>query len=225
MVVAGFLMVYLNQMLVSEGLSRSTATNGSLIIALSPLVSASIAALVFGERVSMQRLFGIILGLGGVVAVILSHSGAGSARATSGDLMLIASVASFAFGGALVQRLSKFIDALTLSWFTYMAGTLMLIVQVLLTGQSISIERLFPGWWSWALIFFSGALANALGTLLWNSAIASIGVARTAVFLYWVPVFGMLFAVLLLNEPLTIWHFAGFAAVLCGTTLGSRGHA
>ncbi len=46
--------------------------------------------------------------------------------------------------------------------------------------------------------------------------------ARTAVFLYWVPVFGVLFAALLLGEALTVWHLVGFVAVMGGTWLGTR---
>jgi drug/metabolite transporter (DMT)-like permease len=65
-------------------------------------------------------------------------------------------------------------------------------------------------------------MATALSNLLWNQAIATIGVARTAVFLYWVPVFGVLFAAILLDERLTVWHLAGFVAVMAGTYLGTR---
>jgi drug/metabolite transporter (DMT)-like permease len=57
---------------------------------------------------------------------------------------------------------------------------------------------------------------------LWNRAISTIGLARTAVFIYWVPIFGVLFAALLLGEALTLWHLAGFVAVVGGTYLGTR---
>ena len=46
--------------------------------------------------------------------------------------------------------------------------------------------------------------------------------ARTALYAYWVPIFGVLFAVLLLGEPVTIWHGVGLVAVLSGTWLGTR---
>jgi drug/metabolite transporter (DMT)-like permease len=51
-----------------------------------------------------------------------------------------------------------------------------------------------------------------------------LGVARAALYAYWVPIFGVSFAVLLLGEPLTIWHGVGLAAVLGGTWIGTRGH-
>lgn len=222
LLVAGVLMVYLNQLLFAEGLQRSTATNGALIMALSPLVSAVLAAVMFRESLSLQRLLGVALGFGGVAAVVLSHPGAGLSHASTGDLMLVAGVVSFAAGGALVQRLARCMHPLTISWAIYLVGTSMLVVQVVFGSPALNLDVLFPGWWPWALILFSGVMATALSNLLWNRAIATIGVARTAVFLYWVPVFGVLFAAVLLDERLTAWHLAGFAAVMAGTFLGTR---
>lgn len=222
LIVCGVLMVYLNQLLFAEGLQLSTATNGALIMALSPLVSAVLAAIMFRERLSLQRLLGVALGFGGVSAVVLSHPGAGLSSASIGDLMLVAGVVSFAAGGALVQGLARSLHPLAISWAIYLVGTLMLVVQAAVRSPSLAFEVVFPGWWQWALILFSGVMATALSNLIWNRAIASIGVARTAVFLYWVPVFGVLFAAMLLDERLTTWHLVGFAAVMAGTFLGTR---
>ena len=121
-----------------------------------------------------------------------------------------------------MQRLARSLNPLMISWAIYLIGTAMLVVQAAAESPSLNTEVLFPGWWPWALILFSGVMATALSNLVWNRAIATIGVARTAVFLYWVPVFGVLFAAMLLDERLTAWHLAGFAAVMAGTFLGTR---
>jgi len=221
-VVCALLMVYLNQILFAEGLMRSTATNGALIMALSPLVSALLAAVVFRERPTVSRLVGVALGFAGVAAVVLSHPGAGLSSAGAGDLMLVAAVVSFAAGGAIVQRLARHMHTLTISWAIYLVGALLLTLHAGIEAPVLDSATLFPGWRPWAFILFSGVLATALSNLVWNRAIARIGVARTAVFLYWVPVFGVAFAALLLGERLTLWHLFGFLAVMAGTYLGTR---
>jgi drug/metabolite transporter (DMT)-like permease len=221
-IVCAVLMVYANQILFAEGLLRSTATNGALIMALSPLVSALLAALAFRERMTLQRVCGVVLGFAGVAAVVLSHPGAGLSSAGAGDLMLIGAVISFAAGGAIVQRLARQLHPLSISWAIYLIGTLLLVGHDALGSAPLSAASLFPGWWPWALVLFSGILATAVCNLIWNRAIATIGVARTAIFLYWVPIFGVAFAALLLGETLTLWHLAGFAAVMAGTYLGTR---
>ena len=128
-VVCALLMVYLNQILFVEGLSRSTATNGALIMALSPLVSALLAAVAFREQLTLPRLLGVVLGFAGVAAVVLSHPGAGLSSAGAGDLMLVAAVVSFAAGGAIVQRLARHMHTLTISWAIYLVGSLLLTLH------------------------------------------------------------------------------------------------
>jgi len=191
-------------------------------MALSPLVSALLAAVVFRERPTVSRLVGVALGFAGVAAVVLSHPGAGLSSAGAGDLMLVAAVVSFAAGGAIVQRLARHMHTLTISWAIYLVGALLLTLHAGIEAPALDSATLFPGWRPWAFILFSGVLATALSNLVWNRAIARIGVARTAVFLYWVPVFGVAFAALLLGERLTLWHLFGFLAVMAGTYLGTR---
>jgi len=167
-VVCALLMVYLNQILFAEGLMRSTATNGALIMALSPLVSALLAAVVFRERPTVSRLVGVALGFAGVAAVVLSHPGAGLSSAGAGDLMLVAAVVSFAAGGAIVQRLARHMHTLTISWAIYLVGALLLTLHAGIEAPALDSATLFPGWRPWAFILFSGVLATALSNLVWN---------------------------------------------------------
>ena len=61
----------------------------------------------------------------------------------------------------------------------------------------------------WLGLALSGLLATAVGALVWNHALSTLGVARTALYAYWVPIFGVVIAVTLLGEPLTVWHGRG----------------
>ncbi|MGC1268995.1 MAG: DMT family transporter [Croceibacterium sp.] len=222
LVVCAVLMVYSNQVLFVGGLVRSTATNGALIMALSPLFSALLATIAFGEPLTRPRICGVLLGFCGVAAVVLSHPGAGLSRAGVGDLMLVASVLSFATGGALVQRLARHLHTVTISWVIYVIGTCLLVVHASLSSFGPVAATAVPDARQWALILFSGVFATAVSNLVWNHAISRIGVARTSVFLYLVPVFGIFFAAVVLDERLTAWHLVGFLAVMAGTYLGTK---
>lgn len=216
-----FLMVYLNQIFFTEGMVRTSATNGALLMALGPLVSALLAALAFHERLGWVRLCGVALGFGGVAVIILGHSGARLAVMGVGDLLVIAGVFSFSCGGVLIQGIARRLDALTISSIIYALGALMLIGHAGFLGAGY--DGVLPdSVWLWFLIVFSGAVSTAIVNLIWNNAIARIGVARAAVFLYWVPVFGAAFAALLLGEHLGWNHLAGLVAVMVGTYLGTR---
>lgn len=227
--VCAVLMVYLNQILFTEGVARTTATNAALIIALNPLVSALVAALLLGDALTPRRIGGVVLGFSGVAMVVLHKPGAALGRGGIGDALVLASVASWVLGGALVRRLAHERDSSAVSWAVHGAGTLMLLLHVGLPLLLLPSAGLGAGWARFTfadagLLVLSGVFATALGALVWNRALVTLGVARTALYVYWVPIFGVLFGVALLGEPLTPWHLGGLAAVLAGTWLGTGGH-
>lgn len=213
------LMVYGNQIFFTGGIALTAATNTALIVALGPLVSSLLAALVFRERLTGRRIAGIALGLIGVTAVILHRPGAGLGRAGIGDAMIGASVLTFAIGGVLVQRLARQLDAIAISWGIYTTGTVLLLLHACFSGFDTRIFSAGAG--AWSLLLFSGIAATAIGNLIWNRSIGILGISRTALYLNWVPLFAIAFAVLFLDEPMSWWLVLGFACVVTGTWLGT----
>lgn len=219
-VACAFTMVYLNQVFFVSGLQRTGAANGALIMATSPMVAAVLAALAFGERLHARHLGAVLLGFGGVAVVVLHKPGAALGAAGLGDLLLVGCVIAFALGGVIVQRMAPRVDALHLNSIVYLLGSAMLLAQLLvLQGDTLTTEQLFPGWWPWLLVVVSSVCATALSNWVWTSAIARIGVARTTVYVYWVPVFGMGFSALLLGERLNAWYGLGLVMVWAGSRL------
>lgn len=219
-----FLMVYLNQIFFVHGVAGTNAANAALIIALNPLVSSLLAVLLLGDRLSPQRIVGVALGFGGVAAVVLHRPGMALGGAGVGDLLVLCSVTTWVLGGVMVQRLARGIDPLFISAVLNVIGTVLLLLHVLLRPSPLVYDASRIDGMTVVLIGVSGLLATALGGIVWNRALMVLGVARTALYSYWVPIFGVLFAVLLLGEPLTVWHGVGLAAVLAGTWLGTRSH-
>ncbi|MEN3296001.1 MAG: hypothetical protein V7642_5254 [Burkholderiales bacterium] len=218
-IVCGVFMVYANQIFFTMGMGHTTATNTALIVALGPLMSSVLGSLVFRERLTATRLLGIALGLIGVGAVILHRPGATLKGAGFGDAMVAASVLSFAMGGVLVQRLARKLNAITISWSIYTIGTILLALHSCIIG--FDAHAIFSDTGSLALVLFSGIGATAIGNLVWNRSIASLGISRTALFLNWVPLFAIGFAVVFLKEPMSWWLVFGVACVIAGTWLGS----
>ncbi len=71
----------------------------------------------------------------------------------------------------------------------------------------------------WSTLAWSVVIAVYLAWTLWNWVIARLGVARTAVFLYLVPLIGGLASWLLLGEGFGIAKLAGALLTLSGLTL------
>ncbi len=218
------LMVYLNQIFFTQGVARTAAANAALIIALNPLVSSLLAALLLGDRLTPQRLAGVALGFSGVAAVVLNRPEMALGGGGLGDLLVFGSVCTWVLGGVIVQRLARGLDPLFISAVLNVIGSLLLLLHLVVRPGPLVFDPGRIGLLTGVLVLLSGLLATALGGIVWNRALMVLGVARTALYSYWVPIFGVLFAVLLLGEPLTLWHGVGLAAVLGGTWLGTRSH-
>lgn len=218
----GFLMVYANQMLFGGGLARTTATNAALILALGPIASATLGSLVFQEPMRARRALGVLLGLGGVCLVILNRPGAELARSGLGDLLMLCSVLCFAGGGLALQRMSVRSDPLSISWAAHAVGAGLLVIHTTVSGEPWLQQLTSADLTVWGLVLFSGTFATGLAAMVWAQSVARLGASRTALAFYWVPIFGVAFAVAVLGEALTVWHLLGLAAVLAGSWLGSR---
>ncbi len=214
------LMVYVNQTLFLYGIAGTTAANAALIVALNPLLSTLIAALTLRERLSLSRMAGIALGFGGVAAVVLHRPGQVLGLPGLGDLMVLGSVLTWAASGGMVQRLAGRVDSVTISWTVYSLGAVMLLLHLWVWPAAVQWSALTP--LTLLGLVLSGLLSTGASALVWNRALLTLGVARTALYAYWVPIFGVLFAVLLLGEPLSVWHGVGLAGVLAGSWMGTR---
>ena len=77
---AAALMIYGHQLLLTQGLAWSSATNGALALSLNPVLSVLLGAALFGERLSFVRVAGVTLGLLGAGVVLLVDGGGGNLR-------------------------------------------------------------------------------------------------------------------------------------------------
>lgn len=221
--ICGAMMVYLNQILFITGMNYTSATNGALIMAIGPLLASLMAAAVFREALTRQRLIGVALGFGGVFAVVVGGSGGNAALAGWGDLIIFAAVSTFIGGGMFIQSLTRHFNTLFVTSIIYVIGATMLLVHVTLLDPGVwTFARLAPGLWPTVLMVVSGLVFTAICNLFWNRAISEYGAARISVYQYWVPLFGVGFATALLGEPFSMWHWVGMAGIMLGTWLGAK---
>jgi drug/metabolite transporter (DMT)-like permease len=184
---ASVLMVYANQVFFAQGLSRTSATNAALIIALGPLVSALLEALIFKKPLTRRYVFALLLALSGVTMVITHRPGAGWQEAAVGDALMFSSVLVFALGGALTQRLTRHVAPLSITWLIHVVGTLLLVLDSCLRLDDVLTPIMDLSWQLLGIALFSGSVATAVGAVIWSKAISAIGVGKTAAYLSWVP--------------------------------------
>jgi len=213
-----FVFVYFQQVLFVAGLQRTTATNAAIIMALSPVVSLLTEAALFRRGIHGRQVQGTLAALVGVLMVVLHRPGAELGEAAWGDLIIFLSTVNYAIGGSGIQKLARINPILPTNTFVHTVGAIMLVVHLLFAAGPAEYAPLWAlDAWGWFLLAMSGILATALGSYVWVMGIAALGVGRNGTYLYWVPIFGMIFGVAFLNEPVTPWHIAGLLLVLWGS--------
>lgn len=221
LLVAGLLMVYVNQLLFVHGMHLASATGASLVMGLSPALSALVAAIVFRDRLTVRKGLGLAAGFAGVAIVVLATRQAGGADAGVGELVLLAGLLTFVIGGAVVQQLARRLDALSIGWCVYLVGSVALVVHAALSGEALRLDLRSIDAFTWLLVAYSGVIGTALSNVGWYHGIARVGMARAAQYVSLLPVFGVGFSVLTLGEELTAWHLAGIVLVVTAIRLGA----
>ena len=74
----------------------------------------------------------------------------------------------------------------------------------------------------WLIVLYVGLMPSFVSQLTFMRGVELIGPARASVFINLNPVFGPALAVLLLGEPLHVYHVAALAMVLGGIWIAER---
>jgi len=224
---SSLLMVYASQLLFVSAMTRTTASNASLLLALNPLLNGVMEALFFRKRLRAHYLVGLTITLTGVCLAIFNNPEASWGAPALGDLLVLGSMLAFALGVVILQILSQrnveHPGQISLNTFIYTVGSLALLLHICLMGDMPLSEIAAQPGQVWLILAFSGAGVTALGAIAWGRGVATIGAGQAAVYMSWVPVLGVAFGALVLKEPLTVWHFIAMVAVVLGTALCNLG--
>lgn len=206
------------------GLKLTTATNGALIVAINPLLTAILSALWLREKVTPTQAAGLLISLAGVAVVVAKGSIEVVARLSfnRGDLIML--------GAPLCWALYSIIGKKVLAHFTPLAATAYAaLFGAALLAPAAALEQLAGGGalprfsvMGWLAILQLALLGTVVGFVWWYQGVQSIGTARAAAFVNLVPLFGALQAALFLGERLIPAQLVGGLLVVCGVYWGGR---
>lgn len=197
------------------GLSRSTATNTSLILSASPAVVAILAAALGLERPTARAQLGIVLGIAGVAVVVLAR-GAGVLRASSGDLLTVGALLSWAVYTVGLRSMSGLSPLRVTAWVTY-TGTPGIVLAGL--PDLLRTDWRALGWQAWAALAYATVASLILGYLLWNRSVRAVGETRTAIYMCVVPLVALLCGWAILGERPSGLHVLGGTLIVAGVLL------
>ncbi len=205
-------------------LSRTSATNTALLIALNPVLTVLLAPLV-GERLDGRRVAGVAVALAGA-AVVITRGELVHLRAISlggGDLIAVAAACMWATFNLTSRRVVGRLTPAFTNCVIYAIGGVALYVLGRGEAPWAQLRAATPT--AVGGIVMMAVLSSVLAGQFFLVGVRTVGVSRTVVFVYLVPVLTAAMSTVLLGERFELTQGVGGAAVLAGVYWSTRGPA
>ncbi|NRS49107.1 DMT family transporter [Brevibacillus sp. HB2.2] len=211
--VLGVVGVFINQWSFYKGLVTADPTTSALILALTPITTALLAALFLKESLTGRMAIGSVIGTSGVIFVI--YTGA-ELHFDVGILWIVLTMLTFATSIILVRLLGHRLPPLVTTLVSNLIGFGSMLPFVLISIPTATVSTSLS---SWLLLFVTAVVMHGIVTLIWNSQLQKVGAAKAAMFANLEPFIAMLFGLLLLAKPVTGIQFFGAILIIAGVTL------
>ncbi|MBX2879025.1 MAG: DMT family transporter, partial [Granulosicoccus sp.] len=174
--------IYLGGVFVAIDLGLDTGIT-ALIVGLQPLLTVAFAAIWLAERLSIQKLIGVLLGFVGITVIILHRGPEIDLTAKTGLWFCIAALLGISAGTLYQKKFCTRTDLLPATFIQYLANSLFLSVLVL-NFESAQIEwtREFIFALTWLILVLS---LGAVILLMWLIRTGEAG--KVASLFYLVP--------------------------------------
>jgi len=125
--VGSLLGVGINQGAFIAGLQRTSVTNASIVITITPILAMIISFFILKEPITFKKAGGVLIGLIGVLTMILTSqvAAAGHQASIIGDLLCVLSSLSYAFFLVLTRGISKRYNSLTIMKWMFLFSAIL----------------------------------------------------------------------------------------------------
>lgn len=217
----GFLGITIMNLAFVYGQSMIPATLASLVVTSNPIWTAIISRAMGGEPLTTRKIGGIALAMTGFLIVLFFGSGNGAGLG-GGELKGMALIAigpfSWAFYTVLSKPMLRTYSPIQTAAYTSIGGAIGLIPLIIINnGMAARMQDLNSTGWLAAI--YICALGFVLAYILWYQGLQVLSPSQTAVYIYLVPVFGLVFARIFLGETITLFLVLGAAVILSGVIL------
>jgi drug/metabolite transporter (DMT)-like permease len=222
LILLGFLGMWVCGGMVYLGLQATTATNATLIYTTSPVIIILLEWLFRGRAIGLREGLGSALAFAGVALIVLRGDPASLLRLdlNLGDLAILLAAIAWA-GYSILYRSSDLAGLSTMALLGLVAavGAALLLPVSLwewLSGQAMPSSA--NAWGGIAgIVLFSSLLAFST----FQFGIRELGASVAGVFMYLLPPYGVLLAVIILGERFEPFHAAGIVTVMSGIVLAT----
>lgn len=208
----------------NSALELTFASNVSLIICATPVLTMVLDALIYRHRIGIRAATGSLLAMSGVAIVVLNGS-LNFHLNPLGDFLTFLAALSWAVYCMLLKAFNHRYDNLFITRKVFFYGLATAVLLSVMKGplpSVIATASLFPVVFN---LLFLGLVASFLCYLSWNKAVKELGPDRTANYIYLTPLITIAASSIILGEPVTVWLIVGGAIIIGGVYLTTERHA
>ena len=215
---AFFVMGALNNLipftLIVWGQTHIASGLASILNATTPLFTVVLAHLLtHDEKMTPNRLAGVVLGLAGVAVLIGPEVLRGLGFHLVAQLAVLGAALSYAFAGIFGRRF-RGEPPLVVAAGQVTATTVMILPIALFADQLWAVP--LPGAATWGAIAGLAVLSTALAYVIFFRILATAGATNLLLVTLLIPVSAILLGTAILGERLAFGHFAGMALIGLG---------
>lgn len=206
----------------NTALTKTFATNVSLIVATIPIISLLLTGIMEkSKHWNKNVIFGFVIAYAGVVIIVIGGDNGSSVKILGDGIALIAAMC-FAIYSLALSKVNSNINTIRLTRNVFYYVTLIILFANLITGN-LNTE-VFPLDRLWSLpmlmgLLFLGVMASSLSFIMWNQSIKYIGGMRTNKYIYFGPVITAVIAAIYLKESITVTIIIGAVLIIGGVYL------
>lgn len=219
---AGLCGVVLYYFLENVALTYTFASNAGVISSVVPFFSFLLAYFLLKDEPLDNRFFiGFFIAMTGIV--LISMNGMTTFQLNPlGDALALTATIVWAFYSILSKMINQYgyhIIQVTRRVFFY--GLLWMIPLIWHFKIRLDWERLTNPSFAFHLLFL-GLFASAICFLTWSFSVKTLGVVKSSVYIYGVPIITMVISMIVLHERLTFMSALGTALTLGGLLLSDK---
>lgn len=203
--------VVINQLLFFKGLSITSPINASIILTTTPILVLVISAILLGEKITPQKLLGILLGITGAFFLIGGTQLSFSNETAWGDMLIFINAVSYGIYLVLVKPLMNKYEALTVIRWVFLIG--LFFIVPLGWSEFVAIDWLNLPNFAYAIVIYIVVGVTFLVYLLNAWGLCYVNASVVGFYIYLKPLLTVLVASYLGKDSLT-WFKVLFSLMI-----------
>lgn len=190
------------------------AGNTAVLNGTTPMFGAIVAYFWLKDKLSLSAIIGLGIGFIGVYFLMFDKI---TNNTTNTILPTLAVMLAAFFYGLSANYTKKYLQGI--SPFVLAAGSQISATLVLLPISMFYLPSTLPNNSSIMAVIALGIICTAIAYIMFFRLIDQIGPAKTISVTYLIPIFGIIWGVIFLDESVTLWTFIGGGLIFTGVAL------